>query len=75
MSTRLEGGKLVRNRPKAVFILLVLILVMASILFGILTYWLGGELSSPSSLRQEGQIFRYPSSSISVARPGEQGKR
>lgn len=66
---------MVRNRPKVVFILLVLILVMASILFGILTYWLGGEHWPPFTLKQEGQILRDHLSSISMARTGEREKR
>ncbi|MGQ9600934.1 MAG: hypothetical protein ACUVWZ_16175 [Anaerolineae bacterium] len=71
----MEDRKVVRNRPKVVFILLVLILVMASLLFGILTYWLGGEHWPPFSFKQEGQIFRDHLSSISMTRSGEREKR
>jgi len=42
------------NRFRIVFLLLVLILLVVSALFGALTYWLDGEVLSSSAPVQEG---------------------
>jgi len=45
-----------RIRSRVVFILLILILLVASALFGLLTYWLDSDLSQVSSLREENEM-------------------
>jgi hypothetical protein len=45
-----------RNRFGIVFILLVLILLVVSTLFGVLTYWLDAEAVSPPSPGQGGML-------------------
>jgi hypothetical protein len=50
MELVLERAAVSRVRARVVFILLVLILLVASALFAVLTYWLNGELLPASGL-------------------------
>jgi len=61
-----------RSRFKTVFVLLVLILLAASALFGVLTYWLERALPPASVPRQGGKVpwhgaYRAETESGSVA--------
>ena len=46
-----------RIRLKAVFLLVVLLLLLASAIFGVLTYWLGGEPRTQVGPREEEGAF------------------
>jgi hypothetical protein len=48
-----------RTRFRIVFILLVLILLLASALFGVLTYWLGGRLPPVPGSRRGGEVLMW----------------
>ena len=48
-----------RTRVRVVLILIAIILVMAAILFGILTYWVGAE-DLPAATPETGEAGRIP---------------
>ena len=59
-----------RSRFRVVFILLVLILLVASILFGLLTYWLSAE-TLPDSAPGQGWIVPAEHRQSGAARAGQ----
>lgn len=58
------------SRFRVVFILLVLILLMASILFGLLTYWLSAE-ALPASAPGQGWVVPAEDRHSGAARAGQ----
>lgn len=63
-----------RNRSIVVFILLVLILLVASVLFGVLTYGLGTD-RSPDSAPGQGSAGKMQLAALSVAEGSEQSSK